>query len=430
MLKNKVNDCGFAAIILLLVVVGLVSVVTFSMAVVVSSENRINKSLNISAQSYYSAESGIEDAVLRVTKGYNYIVGTNYFNLDESAISQTIDQDGNTTTIESFSSYFNNSRKVKTELVLTTTNIQFHYGVQVGTGGVEMAKTGSTIHGNLYSNGPVIGEAGGNATVTESVIVAGANILDDITVGADAYANNIIDSEIGRDAYYQTISDTTVGGISNTPHPDSEILEMPLSDDDINILKTDAAAIATLDPDLLCSLSDNTTIDGGKIMCPSGFDTNGNDLTLNGTLWIVGDANFRGDIILGSGYGSNSGVIIVDDPDNLNTKGKILIENGVRVCGSAGCDVNNNTYIMLLSTHSGVGDSYAINVRNTANGAIAYSSNGITFLKNLAVLKEVIAKKLVTSNNTDVYYEDGLADVNFTSGPGGGWIINSWNETQ
>ncbi|MCK4525252.1 MAG: hypothetical protein KAU07_02355, partial [Candidatus Andersenbacteria bacterium] len=78
----------------------------------------------------------------------------------------------------------------------------------------------------------------------------------------------------------------------------------------------------------------------------------------------------------------------------------------------------------------GVDTSYAIDVRNTAHGAIVYSSNGTTFLKNNAVLKEAIAKKLVTSNNTDVFYETGLVNVNFTSGPGGGWIINDWNEIE
>ena len=427
--KNKTNNQGFAAIMALLIVISLVLVVTLSITVVVVNERQINKNLISSAQSYYSAESGVEDAVLRVTKGHNYIVGTNNFNLDESAVSQSITQNGDTIIVESSSSYYNNERKVKTELTLTTTDVQFYYGVQVGIGGVEMAKTGSSIHGNLYSNGPVIEMVDGDATVTESVIVAGDNILDDITVGVDAYANYIKDSEIGRDAYYQTILDTTVGGTSNASYPDSEILDMPLSDDDINTIKTDAAAIAMLDPGL-CSLSADTTIDGGKIVCPSDFDTNGNDLILNGTLWVVGDITLRGNITLGSGYGSSSGIIIADDPDNLSTKGKILIENGVTICGSAGCDINNDTYIMLLSTHSGTGDSYAADVRNTADGSIVYSSNGIVFLKNNASLKEVIAKKLITSNNTDVYYEDGLANTSFSSGPGGRWSIMDWNEVQ
>lgn len=429
--KNKKNNHGFAAILIIIALMSLILIVTFSLSAVITTKNRISKNLVLSAQSYYSAESGIEDGLLRVMNSdYNW-TAINNFNLDGSEISQNITQNGNTTTIESLSSHFNNERKVKTELALTTTNIQFHYGVQVGTGGVEMAKTGSTIHGNIYSNGPVIetGCGAGDATVTENVIVAGANILDDITVGGDAYANNIIDSEIGGDAYYQTISGTTVGGSSNTPHPDPEILDMPLSDDSINAMKTDAANIATLDPSL-CSLSADTTIDGGKIVCLSGFNTNGHDITLNGTLWVVGDIALRGDIILGSDYGSNSGVIIADDPYHRSTKGKILIENTVRVCGSEGCGVNNNTYIMLLSTHSGTDDSYAVDVRNNADGAIVYSSNGTTFLKNNSSLKEVIAKKLVTSNNTDVYYETGLADVNFTSGPGGGWIVNNWNEIE
>lgn len=160
MFKNKVNDRGFAAIIFLLIVVGLVSVVTFSMAIVVSSENKINKSLNVSAQSYYSAESGIEDAILRVTKGYNYNA-TNNFVFDGANISQNITQIENGVSIQSSSSYFNNKRKLETMLYITTDDIAFHYGVQVDEGGLEM-KNGSSIVGNIYSNGTITGAIGTN----------------------------------------------------------------------------------------------------------------------------------------------------------------------------------------------------------------------------------------------------------------------------
>ncbi|MBW6441212.1 hypothetical protein K0B03_04285 [Patescibacteria group bacterium] len=426
--KLKDNSSGFAAIFVLLILMTLALAVTYSLSAVINTRISISSIMLKSAQSYYSAESGIEDALLRVMKGYNY-TAINDFVLVDSDINQTITQNGNITTIESLSSHFNHLRKVKTEITLSSTVAQFHYGVQVGAGGLEMAQTGSTIHGNLYSDGPVIEVGKGNATVTESLIVSGFNSLDGITVGVDAYANAIVDSEIGGDAYYQTISGSTVGGTSYPEYPNSPELGMPFTDAEIDSFKADAAAFGTLDPSL-CSLSSDTTINGGKIVCPTGFDTNNNDLILNGTLWVVGDVTLGSDIILGSGYGKSSGMIIADDPLNTSTKGKILINNAVRVCGSAGCGFNNDTYIMLLSTHSGIGTSYAIDVRNTADGAITYSAHGIIFLKNNANVKEAIAYKLVTSNNTDVYYEDGLANVNFISGPGRGWVVNSWIEIE
>jgi len=36
-------------------------------------------------------------------------------------------------------------------------------------------------------------------------------------------------------------------------------------------------------------------------------------------------------------------------------------------------------------------------------------------------MKEVSADKITLDNNASVTYEQGLADVNFSSGPGGSW---------
>lgn len=172
--KNKKNNRGFAAILVLIVLMSLILTVAFSLSAVIITKNRTSKNMILSAQSYYSAESGIEDGILRVVKSYNW-TAINNFNLDGSVISQSITQNGDTTTIESLSSYFNNERKVKTELTLATTNIQFHYGVQVGEGGLEMENNSKVDGyagdvGNIYSNGSIKGF--GTAEITGDAIVA------------------------------------------------------------------------------------------------------------------------------------------------------------------------------------------------------------------------------------------------------------------
>lgn len=593
--KNKKNNCGFAAILVLVVLMCLILIVTFSLSAVLITKNRTSKNMILSAQSYYSSESGIEDGILRVVKGYNY-TAINNFDLGESAIDQNITQNGDTITIESLSSYYNNERKVKTELTLTIDDISFYYGVQVGEGGLTMGNNSSII-GNLYSDGSVsgsgtiagdlivatgmsldsngiwdtynddlifgkngeptdiamsfvptstgalsqvsfyvkksnpshgdgtirivednagspstavalatatfmaskvglsyswvnssfsapanltggvtywiiidlnsennkyfsIGRSPGNANsvskhspdwnggswTTDATgdyeykawIGGMATSVDGLTIGGDAYAHEIIDSAIAGDAYYQIISGSTVGGTSYPGSPDPPIAALPISDGNIADWKADALAYGILDPSL-CNISNNITINGGKLVCPTGFNPGvGVTITLKGTLWIEGDLTLENNnkLRLDSNYGDNSGIIIVDNPGNESVSGKILVENNIIICGSQGfniaedsCAASNETYILMLSTHSGAA-TYAIEVRNNADGAIFYAHNGTAHIKNNANLKEVTAYKLSLENLASVTYESGLANASFSSGPGGGWTINDWNEIE
>jgi len=51
-------------------------------------------------------------------------------------------------------------------------------------------------------------------------------------------------------------------------------------------------------------------------------------------------------------------------------------------------------------------------------------------MENNAILKEVSAYKIHLKNNAEVVYETGLANVLFSSGPGGGFEIKSWMEIE
>jgi len=82
---------------------------------------------------------------------------------------------------------------------------------------------------------------------------------------------------------------------------------------------------------------------------------------------------------------------------------------------------------MVLSTYANpIGN--AIDVNNNTQGAIFYSSAGNINVNNNVALKEVIGYKLTLANNASVTYESGLSNVNFSTGPGGGWTLKrgSW----
>ncbi len=257
--------------------------------------------------------------------------------------------------------------------------------------------------------------------------------LNSVDVGGNAHAHSIVSSDITGDAYYETISGSTVGGVSYPGSPDPAVEALPISDGNITDWENDALGINPSLPASLCTQPVSITIGGGVLDCDF-TPANGITITLNGTLWVKGDITLGvgTKVILGSGYGTKSGVIIADNPGSESTSGKILTDNNVIICGSQGlnggdCFPSVGSYILMLSKHSGAA-TYAINVRNNTNGAIFYAHLGTAHINNGAGLKEVTAYKLELAPTAVVTYESGLANASFTSGPGAGWQIHNWNE--
>jgi hypothetical protein len=283
-------------------------------------------------------------------------------------------------------------------------------------------------------------------------------VLDSVTVSGNAYAHKITNTSattrICGDAYYQEIDVNSLSFLNNptsdycdspltpgTKHPDSPdpaVVSMPLSSGNIADWEAEAVAGGNLNSSLCATSGNNITLDTGVLNCDFAPSSSSLVITLNGTVWIKGNITLPNNAIvqLASGYGANSGIIIADAPDP-SAKGKITTGNGTLICGSQGynsgnpptCKASNGSYIMLLSTYSGAGN--AINISNNASGAIYYAFSGTANVSNNASnVKEVTAYKLNLENGSSITYESGLANAAFSTGPGGGWAISSWNETQ
>ena len=67
---------------------------------------------------------------------------------------------------------------------------------------------------------------------------------------------------------------------------------------------------------------------------------------------------------------------------------------------------------------------------NNAGAVIINAQKGSVRFSNNSGAKEAVANKLELENNATITYESGLADVNFSSGPSGGWDIISWKEIE
>lgn len=451
--KKKNSSKGFAGIIAIIAVSSLVLILTFSLSASLYTKKQISKNLSNSLHSYYLAESGAEDAVLRVLKNYTY-TPTSVFTLDGASITRDISESGDTITINVASSYSSDVRKLTTSLTITTAAVSFFYGVQVGAGGLEMSNN-STIIGNLYSDGSVVGGNGGSSKITGDAVVANGNGIDRVIVKGNLKAHTIARSNVCGDAYYfsaatidafslnflnapssPTCSLPLTNGIAHPNSVDMPAEPMPVTAGDIAGWKAAAEAGNIYSDAAHCSPPGDIILGPAKLDCD--FTLVGHKkLTISGTIWVSGNVNISdgGIIELASGYGGNSGVILADNPGNETTSGVINTENNVVICGSNGynsgsktCNPANESYVLLLSTHSGA--TIAINVKNNADGAIFYASNGIADVSNNANVREVTAYKLKLEENTAVTYESGLASAAFTSGPGGGWQFDTWNETQ
>jgi len=174
---NK-NSLGFAVLVSVLIIatVSAIFVSSFLFTSITSSE--VVKNDVDSAQSYYTAESGIEDSIYRIRSGKlfstsnNLSIGssTSTISIIDNSGLYSISVEGNTN--QSF-------RKTFSNFELSADRFDFFYGVQSGDLGATLAED-SQINGNVYSNGIVYGknEDNENSVVTGDLIVSGSIVED------------------------------------------------------------------------------------------------------------------------------------------------------------------------------------------------------------------------------------------------------------
>ena len=119
--------------------------------------------------------------------------------------------------------------------------------------------------------------------------------------------------------------------------------------------------------------------------------------------------------------------MIADNPSDRLTSSKAKITNSAEFFGAG-----LGSYILVVSQNESAengGSEKAIEVENSANGdLLIYASHGEILLQNSVSLKEVTGYKIRIKNSAEVIYETGIASLLFTSGPSGGFSIDSWLE--
>ncbi|TSC78052.1 MAG: Uncharacterized protein G01um101424_186 [Parcubacteria group bacterium Gr01-1014_24] len=452
-IKRKVNHQSGAAMLISVVFFIFISLAIISGLVSSSVREFKNAQVNLnSKKSYFLAESGSEDALYRIINGIT-IGGSENLTLDSNSVTTTITDNLGQKGITSLGDVSSYQRKTNIKLK-TGVGASFNYGVQVGQGGLEMTNS-SKIIGNAYSGGNIIGTnsariqgaaiASGPTGIIDGVDITGNSdsftirgnstvggnakhsVLQNTTVTGNVVADSISNCTIGGTAKYDTRASCTVTGAITTPNPDvfvpADILPLPISEAQIDLWEAEAVAGGVVGTQ---NYSSGTRNLGPKKINGDLLLSNTAELTVTGTLWVTGEIRLSNSSILrlSPSFGGNSGMVLAGIDEDSNN-GYIEISNSAQLLGSG----TSGSYIMLLSQKEGVA-SDAIRMSNGAGAAILYAGEGKIEVNNSAALKEVTAYLLLITNNAIVTYESGLANTNFSSGPSGGYEIDSWKETE
>jgi len=165
---------GFTSLLTVTVILAIAITIGLDISLLVWNEQKITGNSIKSAEAYYTAESGVEDSLYRILKNKQYNP-TNTLAIGNNNTTINITTTNTQKIITSKGTAAQRIKNLEIILTLDTVTPSFHYGAQVGEGGVEMDENSKingadNTPGNLYSNGPVDGD--NNATVTGDVIVA------------------------------------------------------------------------------------------------------------------------------------------------------------------------------------------------------------------------------------------------------------------
>jgi len=427
MKKQKNNQNGFAAFYITVLILAVVLVLAVNISVLTYGEQKIIKNVVKSSQAYYLAEGAAEDALLKLKKGMSWTspyllrIGNIWAT---TTISSMI---GGTRTIVAQGNDGNRTRKVQIVYSLSTSQVSFYYGAQIGDGGMDMGNN-SRVKGNVFSNGNVVA-ASGKGYIDNSIVVANnGNKIRGLVVGEDATVHTCENSEIAKTLTYvsggSVVGCTAGESIKSRPNEIGPE-DLPISQAQIDAWKSEAASGGIYGGNYI---ADNSSVSLGPIQIGTPADPknltviNGARLRVTGTIFVTGNINFSNNVIIEldqASYGSTGGVILAN--------GKADIRNNAVLTGSG----EIGSYILVLSTNNSLDPaSPAISINNNAQGAIFYTSSGLIVISNNVRAREITGYKVKISNNAEVQYESGLANAGFSGGTGGSWKIIDWKEIE
>lgn len=153
------------ALAVAIIFIGFSLIVIFSLTAPVLAQVKNANRAYYSRQSLFIGEAGIEDVLYRIKNGMDYS-SFETLELSGGTAETTISNVGDGTVVKSVGSVLGHARAIESK-VITGDGASFSHALQAGTGGFDISG-GSSVNGNVYANGEIIGHSGvtinGNAT--------------------------------------------------------------------------------------------------------------------------------------------------------------------------------------------------------------------------------------------------------------------------
>lgn len=434
--KRKINGQSGSAMLVSVVFFVFISLAIITGLVPPAVREFKNASVNLnSKKSYFLAESGSEDAFYRLLNNLA-ISGSEIISLDSNSTTTTITTlPGGFKQISALGNVSGHQRKTNVTL-LPGAGVSFNYGIQVGSGGLSMGSN-SGILGNAF----VAGNITGSGDITGDVVVAGNNhSINGVDVAGNVLAYSCLSGTVvSGNLTYVSPGGTRTCSVSGTISSQStEILaeDFAITQTQIDDWKAETANGAvksayTINSNSTVTESSSVVINGSmgvgsnatwnlmgttKIIGNLTIGSNSH-INLSGTLYVTGDISFGSGSItqLASSYGSSSGIVLSD--------GVMTISSNSTFLGSG----QTGSYVLILSTST---SNPAIGIGSNATAAIFYASAGGVVINSNVDVREVTGYRVTLGSNATLEYESGVANLNFSGGPSGGWSISSWKETE
>jgi hypothetical protein len=468
-MKNT-SSKGQAAILLIFVLGMIATIIGYSQVKLGNLESFRGRSSANSLQAYYSANSGIEDAIKKIKDDPVY---SGKYNLTVPALAPannvtiTVTDSGTDKLILSVAKYNNYVRRINV-VVENTGGVDFSNAVYAGNGGLYLDS--STVVSNLdfnknadvYSESFVRGKNRGNKVEIDkksgtlicnpnssSAIYGNAKIEQIISgfvgdtnpnrgvcVTGDAYSQILDRCLIGGKGVYGkfgSIGSCLAGkGANADPVKDSPPFEKE-DFPEINVIAKENAITGTTYSGN-CELSNTSTSD-----CSNGTGQLGN-IKIDGNLTIDNNLKITGDIFVTKNilFKSNKANITMTDDNKFKyliadgIDGKIVIKSGVKFTQY------DKTFLVLVSAYNEGANLYcndgndsndAINVAANVKSVLLYAKNGCISMSPTAsseIIGAVYGKE-VYLKNVNLKYDSDLG----TGGGGNGtanWVSKSFNE--
>ena len=409
------------AALLIIFVIGMVSLlIGISLTKTGFQGSLMGRATPESLQSFYAANSGVEDAVIKIIKNPDDpITPYQLNNIGGADVNITVGVDGVEKTIRSVGTDVVNSKKYLRRIEAKGLNNSLNYNLSeaifAGSGGLNLDGTivlnlDGIGDANVYSRSTIVGKSDkcsdhshGGDTVFGNATASGS--ISNVCIKKDAYAPNIKNIGSGT-AHILTPAEKPF------PNIGVEFTKLYLVGKDPNPYPHDCIIAKTGDTS---DCAGGTGILGNRII-------NGN-LTIEGSLQISGPVWVKGKVIINN---DKKNPISIKNPSDITdeTYSPMIIADGtIEIRQNSVFTSYDKAFLLLASTYDDGTDintcakkgTHTIEVNANIDSVFFYANNGCVSIDPTASsqITGAIYAKTVSIKNSSLFYNSNLANSKF-----------------